>query len=84
MSSYSSELFYFFKASCEDMNSEEASIAPINLKVKSYESNLEKEETTFAKRDIATHLKEMEQVLIWLIGHSMYVFQILHCTCYVL
>ena len=73
------------------MNSEGTSIAPINLKVKSCDSNLEKDEATFAKHDIATHLKEMEQVVNCSIGNSMfvhfglyivYVLTILLLTCY--
>ena len=57
------------------MNSEGTSLAPINLKVKSCDSTLERDETIFAKPDIATHLKEMEQVVIWLIGNSMYMYK---------
>ena len=71
------------------MNSEGTSIAPINLKVKSCDSNLEKDEATFAKHDIATHLKEMEQVVNCSIGNSMffglyivYVLTILLLTCH--
>ena len=55
------------------MNSEGTGISPINLKVKSCDSNLERDEKVFAKPDIVTHLKEMEQVVIWLIGNLMYV-----------
>ena len=64
------------------MNSEGTSLAPINLKVKSCDSALERDETMFAKPDIATHLKEMEQVVIWLFCHSMYLT--LPCTCPIL
>ena len=55
------------------MNSEGTSIAPINLNIQSCDNNLEKDETVFPKQDIETHLKEMEQVEIWLICNSMYV-----------
>ena len=55
------------------MNSEGTNIAPVNLKVKSCDSNLDRDEKTIIdKLDIAIHLKEMEQVVIWLICHSMY------------
>ena len=60
------------------MNSEGTSIAPINLNIQSCDNNLEKDETVFPKQDIETHLKEMEQVEIWLICNSMYV----HITLY--
>ena len=66
------------------MNSEGTGISPINLKVKSCDSTLERDETIFAKPDIATHLKEMEQVVIWLIGNSMYMYKHLRCTCPIL
>ena len=46
------------------MNSEGTSIAPINVKLISCDSNLERDEMVFAKHDIATNLKEMEQVVI--------------------
>ena len=56
------------------MNSEGTNIAPGNLKVKSRDSNLDRDEKTIIdQHDIAIHLKEMEQVVIWLICHSMYV-----------
>ena len=49
------------------MNSEGTNIAPVNLKVKSCDSNLDRDEKTIIdKHDIAIHLKEMEQVVIWL------------------
>ena len=55
------------------MNSEGTNIAPVNLKVKSCDSSLDRDEKTIIdKHDIAIHLKEMEQVVIWLICHSMY------------
>ena len=66
------------------MNSEGTSIAPINLNIQSCDNNLEKDETVFPKQDIETHLKEMEQVEIWLICNSMYVHRDLHCTCPIL
>ena len=66
------------------MNSEGTSLAPINLKVKSCDSALERDETMFAKPDIATHLKEMEQVVICLIGNSMYMYRQSRCTCPIL
>ena len=47
------------------MNSEGTNIAPVNLKVKSCDSNLDRDEKTIIdKHDIAIHLKEMEQVVI--------------------
>ena len=65
------------------MNSEGTNIAPVNLKVKSCDSNLDRDEKTIIdKLDIAIHLKEMEQVVIWLICHSMYLT--LPCTCPIL
>ena len=65
------------------MNSEGTNIAPGNLKVKSRDSNLDRDEKTIIdQHDIAIHLKEMEQVVIWLICHSMYLT--LPCTCPIL
>ena len=62
------------------MNSEGINIAPVNLKVKSCENSLDRDEKTIIdKHDIAIHVKEMEQVVIWLICHSMHLT--LPCTC---